>query len=48
MPKTYTFLTGERVEVIAETLEEAQNLIGQGEYKEIETETMLLEVTDVE
>ena len=48
MPKTYTFLTGERVEVIAETLEEAENLIGLGEYKEIETETMLLEVTDVE
>jgi hypothetical protein len=48
MSKTFIFLTGTRIEIVADTLEEAENLIGQGEYKEIETETMLLEVTDVE
>jgi len=45
---TYTFLTGERIEVVAETLEEAERLVSLGEYEEIETETMLLEVTNVE
>jgi hypothetical protein len=48
MSKTWTFLTGTRIEIVADTLEEAENLVGRGEYEEIEAETILLEVSDVE
>ena len=43
MSKTWTFLTGTRIEVLADTLEEAQRLISLGEYEEIEVETILLD-----
>lgn len=48
MSQTWTFLTGTRIEIVADTLEEAERLIALGEYEEIEAETILLEVSDVE
>jgi len=43
MSKTFIFLTGEKVQVLADTLEEAERLISLGEYEQIETETILLD-----
>jgi hypothetical protein len=43
MSKTFIFLTGTRIEVLADTLEEAERLISLGEYEEIEAETILLD-----
>lgn len=43
MSKTFVFITGTRIEVLADTLEEAERLIGLGEYEEIEAETILLD-----
>jgi len=43
MSKTFVFITGTRIEVLADTLEEAERLISLGEYEEIEAETILLD-----
>jgi hypothetical protein len=43
MSKTFIFLTGTRIEIVADTLEEAERLISLGEYEEIEAETILLD-----
>ena len=41
--RTFIFLTGEKVQVLADTLEEAERLLSLGEYEQIETETILLD-----
>lgn len=46
MSKTFVFITGEKIEVIADDLDEAMRLVSLGEYEEIETETLLLEEID--
>jgi hypothetical protein len=40
------FITGEKIEVVADNLDEAMRLVSLGEYEEIETETFLLEEID--
>jgi len=42
MVNKYTFLTGERVEIIAETQEEAEAMLARGEYAGSTTESRLL------
>jgi plasmid stability protein len=42
MAQKYTFLTGERVEIVAETEEEARELLNRGVYTESVAETRLL------
>jgi hypothetical protein len=46
MSKTFVFITGEKIEVVADNLDEAMRLVSLGEYEEIETETLLLEEID--
>jgi hypothetical protein len=46
MSKTFVFITGEKIEVVADDLDEAMRLVSLGEYEEIETETFLLEEID--
>jgi hypothetical protein len=46
MSKTFVFITGEKIEVVADNLDEAMRLVSLGEYEEIETETFLLEEID--
>ena len=42
MPNKYTFIKGERIEVVAETTEEAEQMVERGEYSEGTAETRLL------
>lgn len=42
--KTYTFLTGEMIEIIATSLEEAEEKLENGEYTNLETHTELKHV----
>ena len=42
--KTYTFLTGEMVEIIATSLEEAEEKLMNGDYLELETHSELRHV----
>jgi hypothetical protein len=46
MSKTFVFVTGERVEVVADNLDAALSVIASGDYETIEAETILLEEID--